>query len=86
MLQSTLANTSSYRVSSESNLLKALTRIFRLDKPENYYELLKIERDFTPSQLKKAYREASRIYHPDKNIDIDTTDKFLEVKKAQDVL
>lgn len=43
-------------------------------------------RNFTPSELKKAYREASRIYHPDKNPDVDTTDKFLEIKTAAETL
>jgi DnaJ-class molecular chaperone len=43
-------------------------------------------RDFTPAELKKSYREASRIYHPDKNLEVDTTEIFLEVKKAADIL
>lgn len=38
------------------------------------------------SELKKAYREASRIYHPDKNLEVDTTDKFLEIQQAQEIL
>ena len=38
------------------------------------------------SELKKAYREASRIYHPDKNLEVDTTDKFLEIQQAQQIL
>jgi len=37
-------------------------------------------------ELKKAYRDAARIYHPDKNLEVDTTDKFLEVQQAQEVL
>lgn len=54
-----------------------------LEKPQNYYELLNLpSRQFTPNELKKAYREASKIYHPDKNPDIDTTDKFIEIKQA----
>jgi DnaJ-class molecular chaperone len=43
-------------------------------------------RNFTPTELKKCYREASRIYHPDKNPDVDTTDLFLEVKTAAEIL
>lgn len=43
-------------------------------------------REFTPTELKKCYREASKIYHPDKNPDFDTTDKFLEVKTAAEIL
>jgi DnaJ-class molecular chaperone len=43
-------------------------------------------RKFSPNELKKAYREASRIYHPDKNPDVDTTDQFIEIKHAQEIL
>ena len=57
------------------------------EKPQNYYELLNLpSRNFTPAELKKAYREASRIYHPDKNLEVDTTDLFIEVKKASEIL
>jgi len=41
---------------------------------------------FTKSELNKAYRTQSRVYHPDKNLDFDTTDKFIEIKLAQEVL
>jgi DnaJ-class molecular chaperone len=62
-----------------------LTRVS--EKPQNYYELLGLQsRNFTPAELKKAYREASRIYHPDKNPEVDTTDKFLEIKTASEIL
>jgi DnaJ-class molecular chaperone len=36
----------------------------------------------TSAELKKAFRNASKKYHPDKNVGEDTTDKFLEVKLA----
>lgn len=39
----------------------------------------------TGPELKKAFRAASIKYHPDKN-EADTTDKFLEVKLASDIL
>lgn len=40
----------------------------------------------TERELKKAFREASKKYHPDKNTEVDTTDKFLEVKLASEIL
>lgn len=40
----------------------------------------------TTSELKKAFRDASKKYHPDKNTGEDTTDKFLEVKLASDII
>lgn len=52
----------------------------------NYYQLLELETTSpTSSQLKKAFRDASKKYHPDKNAE-DTTEKFLEVKFAADIL
>ena len=58
-----------------------------IEKPKNYYELLDIPaRGLTEQELKKAFREASIRYHPDKNLDVDTTDLFLEVKQAKDVI
>ena len=53
----------------------------------NYYEMLEIPaRGFTNSELKKAFRKASVKYHPDKNPDKDTTDQFLEVTNANNII
>jgi DnaJ-class molecular chaperone len=51
------------------------------------YELLELDNTSpTPGQLKKAYRDASRKYHPDKNLESDTTEQFIRVKLASDIL
>lgn len=34
---------------------------------KNYYEVLGVERDATKEQIRDAYREIARIYHPDSN-------------------
>lgn len=58
-----------------------------VEKPTNYYELLEIpSRGVTQVELKKAFRRASIKYHPDKNPGEDTTDLFLEVKAANDII
>ena len=43
-------------------------------------------RDSTAGDLKKAFRRASVKYHPDKNPNKDTTDLFIEVKNANDII
>lgn len=53
----------------------------------NLYELLDLENTSpTSSQLKKASRAASLKYHPDKNPDADTTEQFIRVKMASEIL
>jgi len=53
----------------------------------DYYEVLGVSRDATPDQLKKAYRQLAKKYHPDVNKDDkDAADKFKEVAEAYEVL
>ena len=54
---------------------------------EDYYQLLGLSKDADDRQIKKAYRNLSKKYHPDKNPDNDTAhQKFVEVAEAYDVL
>ena len=58
-----------------------------VEKPKNYYELLEIPaRGTSQSDLKKAFRRASIKYHPDRNFDEDTTDLFIEVTDANNII
>lgn len=41
-----------------------------------YYELLDITKAATDVEIKKAFRAQSLKWHPDKNKDTDTTEKF----------
>mmetsp|Transcript_31276 Transcript_31276/g.36697 ORF Transcript_31276/g.36697 Transcript_31276/m.36697 type:complete len:217 (-) Transcript_31276:577-1227(-) len=57
------------------------------EKPKNYYELLEIPaRGISAGDLKKAFRKASIKYHPDRNPDADTTDLFIEITAANNII
>ena len=57
---------------------------------KNPYEVLGVSPGASDDEIKKAYRELSRKYHPDANINNPLADlaaeKFKEVQEAYDVL
>ena len=53
----------------------------------DYYEVLGVDKNATPEELKKAYRKLALQYHPDRNPgDKDAEEKFKEAAEAYDVL
>lgn len=53
----------------------------------DYYSLLKIEKEATPSQIKNAYRELAFAFHPDRNKDNpEAVEKMKEINEAYAVL
>lgn len=55
-------------------------------KFDNYYTLFDVQQNFTQKELKKGYQNLVRVYHPDKNKDVDTTDIFQQIRKAFECL
>jgi molecular chaperone DnaJ len=53
---------------------------------EDFYEVLGVSRDATEDEIKEAYREKAREYHPDVSDDPNAEEKFKQVKKAKEVL
>lgn len=54
---------------------------------KDYYEILGVDKDATEEDLKRAYRQAAKKYHPDLNPDdSEAEEKFKEVNEAYEVL
>ena len=53
----------------------------------DYYEVLGVDKNATPEEMKKAYRKLALKYHPDRNPgDKEAEEKFKEAAEAYDVL
>jgi Ca-activated chloride channel homolog len=52
----------------------------------NYYRVLGLPRDATPEEIRGAYFELARQYHPDANPDATAREHFLVIQDAYDVL
>lgn len=53
---------------------------------EDFYDLLEISSDASQDEIKNAYREQVRVYHPDHNDDSRARAQFTAIKKAYDIL
>jgi len=57
-----------------------------MGEPEDLYELLGIDRNATPEEIRSAYFSAARRVHPDVNPNNDAKTRFLAIQHAYDVL
>ena len=52
----------------------------------DHYQTLGVERDASPSDIKKAYNRLARKLHPDHNPSPEAEEQFKQVNHAYDVL
>ncbi|XP_067826618.1 dnaJ homolog subfamily C member 16 [Heptranchias perlo] len=66
--------------------------IFLLNTPLHHgiefdpYRLLGVGRTSTQAEIKKAYKQLAREWHPDKNKDPKAQDRFIQISKAYEIL
>src|SRR5436190_23627084 len=66
-----------------------MSRLYECEKvvmARNLYEILGVQKDASPDDIKKAYRRLARQYHPDVNREPGAEDKFKEIASAYEVL
>ena len=55
--------------------------------PKDYYKVLGVSKTASSDEIRKAYRDLAKKYHPDRNPnDKSAEDMFKQVKEAYDVL
>ncbi|CBY40606.1 unnamed protein product, partial [Oikopleura dioica] len=52
----------------------------------DHYSILGVTQNSSNDEIKKAYRDMARKFHPDKNPSPDANAHFLNIKKAYDTL
>lgn len=57
-----------------------------MPKEKDYYRILGVDRNATKEQIKKAYKDLAKKYHPDLNKEEGSAEKFKEINEAASVL
>ncbi|CAH0554830.1 unnamed protein product [Brassicogethes aeneus] len=52
----------------------------------NPYQILGVHRRATSQEIRKAYKQLAKEWHPDKNTDEDAENRFVEIKQAYELL
>jgi DnaJ family protein A protein 5 len=60
--------------------------MLKKQKRRCYYEVMEVGRDAPITEIKSQYRKLALKFHPDKNPDEDSTEKFVEIQEAWKIL
>lgn len=80
-----------YRPDKSKGCIQDLCATFHTSNPclarKDYYKILNISRNSSPAEIKKAYYQLAKKYHPDTNKgDRASQEKFSEVAEAYEVM
>lgn len=53
---------------------------------KDHYKILNINKNATPEEIKKSYKQLALLWHPDKNKNANAIDKFKEISEAYQIL
>lgn len=53
---------------------------------KDYHGILRVRRNATPAEIRKAYRKLAMQYHPDRNPEPGAAERFKEISEAYAVL
>lgn len=53
---------------------------------ESYYDVLEVSRTASSEDIKRSFRALALKYHPDKNKNTDSKEKFLKIVEAYEIL
>lgn len=56
------------------------------DRIKNYYKILNVSRTASKEEIKAAYRQLVKIWHPDINHALNAKEKFQEISEAYEIL
>ena len=57
-----------------------------MEQKESLYSILGIQSDATENEIKKSYRKLAFKYHPDRNPDEESTEKFKKIAHSYSIL
>ena len=52
---------------------------------KNYYKILGVKKSASEKEIKKAFREKAKLYHPDKNDSPDAEQKFRDLAEGKNL-